>query len=37
MPASCNGPIRSMPRMAEIKSTTIGDSAMISAMWIAVV
>ncbi|MEY9653473.1 hypothetical protein ABH980_000480 [Bradyrhizobium ottawaense] len=26
-----------MPRRAEISSTVIGDSAMISAMWIAVV
>ena len=27
----------SMPSTAEIRSTVIGDSAMISAMWIAVV
>ena len=34
---SCSGPIRSMPSRAESSSTTIGDSAMINAIWIAVV
>jgi hypothetical protein len=37
MPMSCSGPIRSMPRSADSRTTTIGDNAMISAIWIAVV
>lgn len=37
VPSHCSGPTRSMPSTAEIISTVIGDSAMISAMWIAVV
>ncbi len=37
VPSHCSAPICSMPSAAEISSTVIGDSAMISAICIAVV